>query len=358
MDRDEPPIVVPVTDDAEGDEELIGAGLRPPRWLVLAAIGVIAACAVTALALKSGRHPSAAPTFSPSPTPSVISPAPQRLADLSVQDLAINPAGELYVLTSPPEQLVAVDRDRLISARVPAPVGAHLVVASPTSDLVWVIVPHDGISDVTLYADSTITAIGHFDVPATVVAADALYGQLWMATDHGIYRGWPGVHATQISGYTGPVRVIAADPLRFRLLAVSKSYDLITVDERGARKVGRLTSVRPTSIAVTDDAIWLVGFGQPFGSRVGRLDPRTLRVTLLDPPDADAARGAIGWSGRSVFWVEYADSGSIVCLDGRTGEPSGAYPDTGTPVVSVPGVVYAVHGARIVRLPSPTACPG
>src|SRR5215831_12649822 len=174
-----------MTDDAEGDEELIGAGLRLPRWLILAAIALLVAGAVTALALKNDRHPSAAPPLSPSPTPSVISPAPQRLADLSVQDFAINKGGELYVLTSPPAQLVAVDQDEMIRDRAPVPAGAQLLVANPTSDLVWVIVPQHGSSDVLIYAGSTMTLLGKVHVPATVAAADALGDQLWMATDHG-----------------------------------------------------------------------------------------------------------------------------------------------------------------------------
>jgi hypothetical protein len=355
VDRDEP-IVVPVSADAEGDEELIAAGPRLPHWAVLAAIAVIVAGALTALALKSDRHQAAAPA--PSPTPIVTSPAPQRLAGLSVQDFTINQRGELYVLTSPPEQLFAVDRHGVIRARAPVPVGAQLVVADPTGDLVWVIAPEQGRSDVSIYAASTMAILEKLRVPAEVVAADALENQLWMATDRGVYRGWPGREATRLRGYAGPVQAIAADPSRFRLLAVSKSYDLITVDWKAARKVRRLTTVLPQSIAVTDDGIWLVGFGRPFGSRLGRLDPRTLRVTPVGGHDADAPRGASGWSGRSVFWVKYADSGSVVCLDGRTGEPSGAYPETDTPVVSVPGVVYAVRGSRVVRLPSPRACTG
>lgn len=356
MDGDEP-VVVPTTAEGEGDEEL-AAGPRLPRWLILTAIAVLAAGGITALALKNGGHHAAAPAPTPTPPASVTSPAPPVLADLAVQDFAIDRDGELYVLTPPPERLVAVDRDGSIRSRVPAPVGAQLVVADPASDLVWVIAPGDGSSDVFVYAGSTMTDVGQFHVPATVDAADALADQLWMATDHGIYRGWPGADATRLPGYTGPVQVIAADPSRFRLLAVSKSYDLITVDPKGARKVRRLTTVLPRSIAVTDDGIWLVGFGHPFGSRVGRLDPRTLRVTPIGTQDADAPRGASGWSGRSVFWIKYADSGSVVCLDGRTGEPSAAYPETDTPVVSVPGVVYAVRGTGVVRLPSTPGCSG
>jgi hypothetical protein len=357
VDRDEP-VVVPMTAQAEGDEELIAAGPRLPRWLVLSAIAIVAAGALTALGMKSGRHQAAAPAPTPSPTPSVISPAPQGLAGLSVQDFAIDPSGELYVLTSPPEQVVAVDRDESIRGRAPAPVGAQMVVANSANGLVWVIVPGRQRSDVFVYAGSTMTQVGQLQVPATVVAADSLEDQLFLATDRGVYRGWPGRVATRLPGYTGPVQAIAADPSRFRLLAVSKSYDLITVAERTVRKVRRLTSLRAKSIAVTDHDIWLVGFGRPSGSRVGRLDPQTLRVTPVGGPDADAQRGALGWPGGSVFWVRYADSGSVLCLDGRTGQASDAYTETDAPVVSVPGVVYAMRGTGVVRLPSPTACPG
>jgi hypothetical protein len=357
VDREEP-VVVPMTAEAEGDEELIAAGPRLPRWLVLVAIAVVAAGALTALAMKSARHQEAAPAPSPTPTPSVISPAPQGLAGLSVQDFAIDPSGELYVLTSPPEQVVAVNRNESIRDRTPAPFGAQMVVANSTSGLVWVIVPGHQRSDVFVYAGSTMTAVGQLHVPATVVAADALENQLFMATDRGIYRGWPGLVATRLPGYTGPVQTIAADPSRFRLLAVSKSYDLIKVEEHTARDVRRPTSLRAKSIAVTDDDIWLVGFGQPSGSRVGRVDPQTLGVTLVNSGDPQADRGAIAWTGGSVFWVRYADSGALVCLDGRTGQASDVYLETDSPVVSVPGVVYAVRGTGVVRLPSPTACPG
>jgi hypothetical protein len=357
VDRDEP-VVVPVSADGEGDEELITTGPRLPRWALLAAISVVAAGALTALAIKTNRHPTAAPIPSATPTPIASSPAPQRLAGLSVQDFAMGAGGELYVLTSPPAQLVAVDRNGSIRSRALAPPDANLVVANPTSDLVWLIVPKGGGSAVFVYAGSTTAAIGQFDLPAKVVAADVLGNQLWMATDRGVYRGWPGQHATLLSGYTGPVQAITADPSRFRLLAVSTSYDLITVDERGARKVRRLTTVLPKSIAVTDDGIWVVGFGRPLGSRLGRVDPRTLHVTPVGGTDADAPRGASGWSGGSVLWIKYADSGSVVCLDGRTGEASAAYTETDTPVVSVPGVVYALRGTRVVKLPSTRACSG
>jgi hypothetical protein len=357
VDGDEP-VVVPATADTEGDDEELAATARLPRWLVLAAVAVVAAGGLVALGLKGHPQHVAAPSPTPTPPPTVTSPAPERLANLTVQDFAMDQDGELYVLTSPPEHLAAVDRDGSIRVRVAAPPGAQLVVSNQTSDLVWAIVPHDGHSDVTVYAGLTLTVLGQFDVPATVVAADALANELWMATNHGIYRGWPGFSATHVPGYTGAVRTIAADPSQFRLLAVSTSYDLITVDEHGARKVRRLTSVRPTSIAVTTDGIWLVGFGQEFGSRVGSLDPHTLRVTLIDPHDPDAPRGAIGWSGGSVFWVQYADSGALVCLDGRTGQPSDTYLETDSPVVSVPGLVYAMRGTSVVRLPSPPACPG
>lgn len=357
MDRDEP-VVVPAISEGEaeagGDDEL-AAGPRPPRWLILVAAGVIVAGAITAFALRSDRHH--APHVA-APSPNVTSSAPLELSDLSVQDFAIDRDGELYLLTAPPERLVAVDPSGSIDTQVAAPVGAQSIVADPASDLVWVIVPGAGSSDVFVYAGGAMAGIGQLHVPAAVVAADALADQLWMATDHGIYRGWPGAEATRLPGYTGPVQVIAADPSRFRLLAVSRSYDLITVDEHAARKVRRLTALLPQSIAVTDDGIWLVGFGRPFGSRVGRLDPRTLRITPIGGPDGQAPRGASGWPGRSVFWVKYADSGSVVCLDGRTGEPSAAYTETDSPVASVRGVVYAVRGTGVVRLPSTSGCPG
>lgn len=121
------------------------------------------------------------------------------------------------------------------------------------------------------------------------------------ATDHGIFR-----EATRLAGFTGSAQVLAADPARSRLLAVSTSYDLIVVDSGQARVVRRLTEIRPESIAVTDNAVWVVGFGRPSGQRLGRLDPRTLRVTPVGPPDPNVPQGASAQAGRETVWISYA----------------------------------------------------
>lgn len=362
MDGDDPVVVSPVPEpDGEGEgggDEALEAGPRFPRWLVLAGVGVLAAGAIAAVTAKNiGHHSSTPPPNAVSRANSAV-PGPTGLAALSVQDFSLDSGGELYVLTKPPEQLVAVDRDGMIRGEARAPTGGRLVVANKTSDLVWVVAPYSRYSDVFVYIGSSMTGIGQFRVPAVVSAADALGNQLWMATDRGIYRGPHGTTAVQVPGFTGAARVIAADPLRFRLLAVSKDYDLIDVDGARARVVRRLTEILPEAVAVTGRDIWFVGFGRQFGSRLGRVDPRTFAITLVGVPDTGATQGAEAWTGEGVLWIKYAYSGSLVCIDARTGAASGAFTNTDSPVVSMRGLAYAVRGSGVVQLPTDGGCPG
>jgi hypothetical protein len=285
-------------------------------------------------------------------------PGPSELAGLTVEDFALDSGGELYVLSTAPEKLVAVDRDGRIRGEAAAPTGGRLVVANKTSDLVWVVAPNSGYSDVFVYIGSTMAGIGRFHVPAVVSAADALGNQLWMATDRGIYRGPRGTTAVRVPGFTGAARLIAADPLRFRLLAVSTDYDLIDVDGQRARVVRRLSEILPEAVAVTGSGIWFVGFGRQLGSRLGRVDPHTLRIRLVGVPDAGAPQGAEAWAGERVLWIKYAYSGSLVCIDGSTGEAGGAFTNTDSPVVSTLGLAYAVRSRGVVRLPTVAGCPG
>lgn len=342
-------------------DELLDSGPRLPRWALVTGAGVLAAALLTAVLVKTtGGHHSARPA-PPSTTNRLVPPPaePADLSGLSVRDLAIDPGGVLYVLTNWPAQLVAIDRSGAISGQASAPAAGRRVVANRTSDLVWVLAPQGAGTDVYTYAGSTMTPIGQFHVPARVAAAAPLDNQLWMATDHGVYRGPRGMSAVRLPGYTGDVRQIAADPLRFRLLAVSHAYGLLTVDTHGVHPVaGPPSPLRPQSIAVTTDGIWLVGYGHPFGTRLGRLDPRTLRVTLVGAPDPDAEDGANAWAGDGAVWVKYAISGSIVCLDARTGQASGAFTGTDAPVTSVRGLAYAVRSNGVVRLRTTAGCPG
>ena len=335
-------------------DELLEPGPRLPRWGIAAGAGGLAAALLVAVLVKTvGGHHSARP--SPGPTPPTLALPPAGLAGLSVQDLTMDAGGVLYVLTKSPARLVEI-RNGLVSGRAVAPASGQRVVANPMSDLVWVIAPDGAGTDVYSYAGSTMAGVGRFHVPARIAAAAPLDDQLWMATDHGVYRG---ASANRLPGYAGDVRQIAADPLRSRLLAGSDSYGLLTVDGQGVRPVaGAPGPVRPQSIAVTGERIWLVGYGRPFGTRLGRLDPRTLRVTLVGAPDPQAEDGAVAWAGNGAVWVKYPASGSIVCLDARTGDASAAFIDTDAPVTSVRGLAYAVRGSGVVRLPTTAGCPG
>jgi hypothetical protein len=333
----------------DGDEELLAPRTQTPRWLVPAGAGLVALAVVVGLVVKQSGHRQAAAPAVPSPTPA----GPAGLGGRFVHDLAIDQQGQLYALASEPDELVAVARDGSVRGRLIAPTAAKFVIASPTADRIWVIAPRDDHSDVFVYRASTTETITNYQVPASVAAAAALGDQLWTATDHGIFR-----EATRLPGFTGSAQVLAADPARARLLAVSASYDLIVVDSGRPRVVRRLTEILPESIAVTDNAVWVVGFGRPSGQRLGRLDPRTLQVTLVGPPDPNAPQGATAQAGRETVWISYAYSSSVVCVDARTGRPVATFANAAGRVVSVPGTAYTVYSGAVVRLPTTEACPG
>jgi hypothetical protein len=318
---------------------------------------VLIAGVITAVAVRNAGHHGAAPTQATAP--SAVQPSPtSEPSAVQVQDLAISADGSLYILGNFPSQLVAMGRDGEILNQVPAPTGARLVVASSASGLVWVIAPHSGYSEVYAYAGLPLRTIRHDVVPTTVSAAAALDDQLWMATDRGVYVLQRGAAAKQLTGFSGHVQVLAADPARHRLIGVSANYDLLTVDRRGVRDVRRASVLLPESIAVTKDAIWAIGFGLPGTSRQGRMDPRTLQITPVGEPDEQAPQGAQAWPGVHVFWIKYAYSGSIVCHSAKTGDVVDAFVNTDSPVVSVAGTAYAVRSGEVAPLPTSRTCPG
>lgn len=339
-------------------DELLESGPRLPRWSVLAGALVLAAALLTAVLVKTaGGHHAATPTRTVS-NPAPTSSPPEELGTDAVHDIAVDGNGGVLLLTDPPSELIALAGDGSIRHRAPAPATAGLLIAAPDVDRAWVVAPGAGSSEVFAYARSTVRNLAGYRVPATVAAAAAFDGTLWLATDKGVYVLGPPPTVVRLGGFAGAVQTIAADPARRRLLAVSARYELLTVDARGAHVVRRAHNILPESIVVTRDAIWAVGFGQVGGSRQGRVDPRSLAITPVGSTDPQAPQGANAWAGEHVFWIKYAYSGAMVCHDARTGEVVAAFTDTSDPVASVTGTAYALSGGQLTRLRTTAACPG
>lgn len=355
---------VPATDLTYGDDDVLVVGDAPPLppWTVVAGVAVLLALVIGLVMLKrDGRH-SAAPvpsaTSSAAPSPSQqVQPigTPVELGQISAVNVKLA-AGRLFVLSIEPWRLCRVNaKTGMLERQVSAPLGAQYLVADPDGRFVWVIAG----ARVFAYDASTLTLLGRLEVTRDVVVAATLDGQLFLNTDHGIYRAMPRDSVPTSLGYSGQVlQDLAPDPARHRLLGITVGYQLLDVTTHGVQIKQQLKTLLPRSIAVTDAGIWAVGFGQVGGSRIGRIDPGTLKLTVVGAGDGDAPQGAEGWAGESVIWTRFPYLDTITCRDARTGDMVGSFPNTIDQVVSTRGVAYGLGGGIVVRLPTTRACPG
>lgn len=378
--KDDEPIVVssvaPPLDLDAYDELVPATAPRPPRWLVIGGIGILAAGLVTAAALRQhGQHVATPPAptattapaslLAPEPPPAPAPPPeprvgePVNLAWINAEDAALDAQGRLLLLTTPPSRLVAT-LNRVVVSNSAAQPAATGIVLDPTSAQVWLVGPDGDGGRATGYDDHGRRSFAQVHLPVPILAAAALDGRLWMATPQGVFVASreSASRATRLPGFSGEVETIAADPGRDRLLAISNDYELLTVDASGVRVVRRLRTVLPSSIAVVGDRIWLIGFGAPATTRMGLLDPRTLRTTPVGHGDPDAPQGAEGWPGDSVIWTQDAYGSALICRDAGDGHIVGTFPGIAGPVVSRDGMAYAMNGGFVLRIPTNRSCPG
>src|SRR6266550_2325010 len=240
-----PPI--PTTDLTYGDDDLLELGDERtlPPWTVVAGVAVLLALVVGLVALKrDGRHagapgPSAASSATPSESQQVQPiGTPIDLGQTSAVNVKLA-AGRLFVLSSDPSRLGQVD-----------------------------------------------AKIGELEVTRDVIVAAVLDGELFLNTDHGIYRAGPRDSVPTSLGYSGQVlEDLAADPARHRLLGVTVGYQLLEVTARGVQLKQKLEELLPRSIAVTKAGIWAIGFGRLGGSRIARINTETLKLTMVGAAD-------------------------------------------------------------------------
>jgi hypothetical protein len=355
---------VPAGDLTYGDDDLLVLGDERtlPPWSIVAGVAVALAIVIGLVSLKrDGQHaaaPVASAVVSESPTQQQVQPigTPIDLGQTSAVDVELA-AGRLFVLCTEPSRLGQVDaKTGVLKRQVAAPLGAQYLVADPVGQLLWVIAG----SRVFAYDAPTLAPLGKLEVSRDVTVAATLDGRLFLDTDHGIYVAGPRDSvAALLAGFSGQVLLdIAPDPVRHRLLAITVGYELLVVTTRGVQIVRQLKEQLPTSIAVTRAGIWAVGFGPAGGSRLARVDPRTLKFTPVGAGDPDAPQGGQGWAGESVVWTRFPYLDSITCRDSRTGAILGSFPNTIGQVVSTRGVAYGLSGGTVVQLATTRACPG
>ncbi len=358
-------------DDQATDDEVLALGGRgsPPSWLIALGIGVLVAGVIAIAVVRRVGHHDAVPDLTPLPSASSFD-VPQPIGPGEAVDLgqtqAVDLAGTssmLLVLTSNPPRLGQIDpRTGRLNRQVEAPRGAARLVLDEAGQHAWVTAGRL----VFAYDAPTLASIGQVRVPRPVFAAAALGDRLYLGTDQGVYvtgRGgapYLGLPTTtsRIPGFTGGVQTISADPSRHRLIAVSQNDNLLVVHSGGVQVVRKLHGDTPEAIEVTEDGIWAVGFGDAGGTRIGRLDPVTWQITLVDAGDPDAPRTVRAWPGQGVFWVNAAYTDSVICRDARSGKVGGVFSGLDGPVVSSRGLAYGRDGDSVVRVGTTASCPG
>ncbi len=369
---DDADLTLPARPDEQAtDDEVLALGGRgsPPSWLIALGIGVLVAGVIAIAVVRRAGHHDAGPAPTPLPSGSSLA-VPQPIGQGETVDLgqtrAVDLAGTpstLLVLTSSPPRLGQIDpRTGVLNRQVEAPRGAARLVLDQAGQHAWVTAGRL----VLAYDATTLASVGQVRVPRPVFAAAALGDRLYLGTDRGVYvtgqAGAPylGLPTTTspVPGFTGGVQTISADPSRHQLIAVSQDNYLLVVRSGGVRVIRKLHGDAPEAIEVTGAGIWAVGFGDAGGTRIGRLNPVTWQITLVDSGDPDAPRAARAWPGQGVFWVNEAYTDSVTCRDARTGKVGGVFSGLDGPVVSSSGLAYGRDGDSVVRLATTASCPG
>lgn len=243
----------------------------------------------------------------------------------------------------------------------------YRLVLEPESQRLWLVDTdaRHSTSRAIEFDASSLQRFATITIPSLVVAAVALDGQIFAATTDGV-RVLGRVGSTPISGTSGFIAALAADPARHRLLLVIGDQLLAVRPDGRGRSVADL-GLAEAQVSVADAAIWASGVDAAT-SRITRLDPATLRpLASVDP--LSGAPGSVpqlvGDGARSI-WVRVAgDASGLSCLDARTGALGQNFPTAdGLLAVSAsgsrsgaPARAYVVMGAAIRTLHL-DGCPG
>jgi hypothetical protein len=351
---------------------------------------VVIAGVATAIGVGSGhrRVGQIAPPPSITPSPPTGQATPVGLGLGSTTSMAVAPSG-VFVARTQPNQLVEVSMaDQSVTKRIATPDAVDGTAVDAPAGEVWTwsttqaTVAESGQSSGTdstrihVYATSSFAIDGAVTVPTYTFDAAALDGQLWLATNDGLYVVAPaadGPVATKV--IAGSVFSIAADAVRHRVLygapvstpAAADSLGSIVVHEIDANThavfgVGTPLPIGKESIAIVSDQIWVGGYGSGSTPRLFHLDGASLQVLQTNGFGAgspiDFGPGALVWPGASVLWVRSGGSEALSCVDPQSGALLEQWDAVQGPVASVRGYAYAASDGSLEQLSLAGDCTG
>jgi hypothetical protein len=366
---------------------------------------VVIAGVATAIGTNSGRGHAGQVAVAPSITPSpFVTPSPPtgqatsvNLGIGSTASMTVSSSG-VFVARTQPNQLLEVSAvDQSITKRVATPDAVDGTAVDAAAGKVWTwsttqaTVTDSGQSASIGVADSSQTsgtdstsihayATSSFAIDDAVVVptytfdAAALDGQLWLATNDGLYvvtTAANGPVATKV--ISGTVFSVAADAVRHRVLYGSAtstpmgganslgSIDVHEIDAftHAVIGVGGPLPIGKESIAIVGDQIWVGGYGSDSTPRLFHLDGASLQPVATTGLDELAlGPGAIAWPGASVVWVRSGGSEGLSCLDPQTGALLEHWDAVQGPVASVRGHAYAASDGSLDQLTLAGGCTG
>jgi hypothetical protein len=229
-------------------------------------------------------------------------------------------------------------------------------------------------TSVHAYATADFALDGAVTIPTYAFDGAALDGQLWLATDDGLYvvtTAANGPVATKVAA--GSVFSVAVDAVRHRVLYGSAasapmgganslgSIDVHEIDAvtHSVIGVGGPLPIGKESIAIVGDQIWVGGYGSDSTPRLFHLDGASLQPVTTTGLDALAlGPGAIVWPGASVVWVRSGGSEGLSCLDPQTGALLEHWDAVQGPVASLRGHAYAASDGSLDELSLAGDCTG
>lgn len=355
----------------DGLEDVVGDDGPPPRRgggaVLLGLVAVVAV--VVALTRPTDHIPAAVPTTPPpsnatsaaaSAPPAQSSLGPALRLDGQPEDVLVAPLG-IYVTESDPPALLRFDpAGRRIEAVGPSLYdGAQVRVAG---DLAWTWMQGGaGTTFVRSFDARTLRVLATAELRGTAFSAAPYGGRLWLGTDHGLVAVAADGQVSPMPGlHVAAVYAVAADPVRHRLLvASSDAHPLLAAYDPDTRQVTTAISidVGKPSIAVTDDTVWVAGFGNPGTVLVRGYSAATLTPRPAPPAARLVGPGAIVSAGAHTLWLRDGGSTTLYCIDPRTGAPLQSWEGVES-VSSAAGRAYVLTSISVNRLALAAGCRG
>ena len=349
---------------------------------------VLIAGVATTVGVNSGHRRAdqvAAPSITPSPQTGQATSVD--LGKGSTSAMAVT-SSAVYVARQQPNELLQVSTTNLsVTKRVATPDAVDDIAVDAAAGRVWTwsttqaTVADSGQSTGTdstsihSYATSSFAIGGAVKIATYTFDAAALDGQLWLATNDGLYvvtTAASGPVATKV--ISGMVFSVAADVVRHRVLygsavsapAAANSLGSIVIHEidvftHSVIGVGTPLPIGKESIAIVGDQIWVGGYGSGSTPRLFHLDGSSLQPLQINGLGADPLElgpGAIVWPGASVVWVRSGGSEGMACVDPQSGALLEQWPAVQGPVASVRGDAFAASDGSLDQLSLSGDCTG